>query len=133
MALFLFSVGQQRLASHRVRQLAFGRGRWVLDNLKAKGQRINPLSGLKRMFGPQGLVEMGKGLLKVALLGSIAGAWWWTSMETVIGLGRGNLSAQLSAAWHSIVSLIVDERKAFADEKSSALLRHCSTFRLSKW
>jgi len=87
-------------------QLAFGRGRWVLDNLKAKGQRINPLSGLKRMFGPQGLVEMGKGLLKVALLGSIAGAWWWTSMETVIGLGRGNLSAQLSAAWHSIVSLI---------------------------
>ncbi|MEC7625026.1 MAG: EscU/YscU/HrcU family type III secretion system export apparatus switch protein, partial [Pseudomonadota bacterium] len=33
-------------------QLGFGRGRWVLDNLKAKGQRINPLSGLKRMFGP---------------------------------------------------------------------------------
>ena len=80
-------------------QLGFGRGRWVLDNLKAKGQRINPLSGLKRMFGPQGL-------LKIALLGSIAAAWWWNSMETVIGLGRGNLSAQLSAAWYAIISLI---------------------------
>ena len=65
-------------------QLAFGRGRWVVDNLKAKGQRINPLSGLKRMFGPQGLIEMGKGLLKIALLGSIAAWWWWTSMETVV-------------------------------------------------
>ena len=81
-------------------QLAFGRGRWVVDNLKAKGQRINPL------FGPQGLIEMGKGLLKIALLGSIAAWWWWTSMETVVGLGRGNLSAQLSAAWHAIISLI---------------------------
>lgn len=89
-----------------ISQLAFGRGRWVGENLKAKGQRINPLSGLKRMFGPQGLIEMGKGLLKITLLGSIALAWWWTSMETVIGLGRGNLSAQLSAAWHAVISLI---------------------------
>lgn len=89
-----------------VSQLAFGRGRWVVDNLKAKGQRINPLSGLKRMFGPQGLMEMGKGLLKITLLGGIAAAWWWNSMEMIIGLGRGNLSAQLTAAWHSIVSLV---------------------------
>ena len=89
-----------------ITQLSFGRGRWVVQNLKAKGQRVNPLSGLKRMFGPQGLIEMGKGLLKVTLLGSIAALWWWTSMETVVGLGRGNLSAQLTAAWHAIVSLI---------------------------
>ena len=89
-----------------ITQLGFGRGRWVADNLKAKGQRINPLQGLKRMFGPQGLIEMGKGILKIILLGAIAAAWWWTSMETVIGLGRGNLSAQLTAAWQAIVSLI---------------------------
>ncbi len=89
-----------------ITQLSFGRGRWVVQNLKAKGQRVNPLSGLKRMFGPQGLIEMGKGLLKVTLLGSIAALWWWNSMETVVGLGRGNLSAQLTAAWHAIVSLI---------------------------
>lgn len=89
-----------------VSQLAFGRGRWVTDNLKAKGQRVNPLSGLKRMFGPQGLVEMGKGLLKIALLGSIAVIWWWNNLEMIVGLGRGNLSAQLAAAWHAIVSLV---------------------------
>lgn len=89
-----------------ITQLGFGRGRWVAENLKAKGKRINPLSGLKRMFGPQGLIEMGKGILKIILLGAIAAAWWWNSMETIIGLGRGNLSAQLSAAWYSIISLV---------------------------
>jgi len=78
----------------------------VADNLKAKGQRINPINGLKRMFGPQGLIEMGKGILKVLLLGSIAAGWWWVNMEAIIGLGRGNLAAQLSAAWGSIISLI---------------------------
>ncbi|KWV94100.1 MULTISPECIES: flagellar biosynthesis protein FlhB [unclassified Erythrobacter] len=89
-----------------ITQLSFGRGRWVIGNLKAKGQRINPLQGLKRMFGPQGLIEMGKGILKIILLGAIAAVWWWTSMETIIGLGRGNLSAQLTAAWYSIISLV---------------------------
>ena len=89
-----------------ITQLGFGRGRWVAENLKAKGKRINPLSGLKRMFGPQGLIEMGKGILKIILLGAIAAAWWWNSMETIIGLGRDNLSAQLSAAWYSIISLV---------------------------
>ena len=89
-----------------ISQLAFGRGRFVTDNLKPKGNRINPLNGLKRMFGPQGLIEMGKGFLKIILLGAIALWWWYSSMETLIGLGRGNLSAQLSAAWDAIVSLI---------------------------
>lgn len=87
-------------------QLGFGRGRWVGANLAAKGSRINPLSGLKRMFGPTGLIEMGKGLLKIVLLGAIAFAWWWSSIDMIIGLGRGSLSVQLGAAWDAIVSLV---------------------------
>lgn len=87
-------------------QLGFGRGRWVAKNLAAKGSRINPLSGLKRMFGPTGLIEMGKGLLKIVLLGAIAFVWWKSSIDTMIGLGRGSLSVQLGAAWDATVSLI---------------------------
>ncbi|OBX18846.1 flagellar biosynthesis protein [Erythrobacter sp. QSSC1-22B] len=87
-------------------QLSFGRGRWVVGNLATKGSRINPLSGLKRMFGPTGLIEMAKGLLKVVLLGAIALAWWWSSIDTVVGLGRGSLELQLAAAWKAVVSLI---------------------------
>ncbi len=36
-----------------------------------KGNRINPLSGLKRMFSMNSLVELGKGWLKVLLLGGV--------------------------------------------------------------
>lgn len=39
--------------------------------MSPKGSRINPASGLKRIFGPQGWVELGKSLLKVVLLGAI--------------------------------------------------------------
>ncbi|GAB5348456.1 EscU/YscU/HrcU family type III secretion system export apparatus switch protein [Alteriqipengyuania sp. 357] len=88
-------------------QLAFGRGRFVVKNLEFKHTRINPASGLKRMFGPNGLIEMGKGLLKITLLGAIAGLWWYNSYENLLGLGRGNLSSQLTTAWWSVISLFV--------------------------
>lgn len=94
------------LALALISQLGFGQGRWVPDNLAFKGSRINPLSGLKRMFGLTGLIEMGKGLLKVSLLGAIAYPWGSRWFETIVGLGAGNLSQQLTAAWGAVTSLV---------------------------
>lgn len=94
------------LALALVSQLGFGQGRWVAENLAFKGSRINPLSGLKRMFGLTGLIEMGKGLLKVSLLGAIAYAWGARWFDTIAGLGAGNLSQQLTAAWGAVTSLV---------------------------
>ena len=56
-------------------QLGFGEGRWVGENVLPKASRLNPLSGLKRMFGLSGWIEIGKGLAKVTLLGAIAWVW----------------------------------------------------------
>ena len=90
-----------------VTQLGFGgEGRWVNENLEWKGSRINPLSGLKRMFGPTGWIEMGKGILKVLLLGVIAWFWGRAWLDTIMGLGSGNLSQQLTAAWGAVISLL---------------------------
>ena len=89
-----------------VSQLGFGSGRWVPENLAFKGSRLNPLSGLKRMFGPTGWIEMGKGLLKVGLLGTIAYAWGRSWLGTIVNLGGGNLSQQLSAGWEALTSLL---------------------------
>lgn len=87
-------------------QLLFGEGRFQLGNLTPKASRINPASGLKRMFGPQGLIELGKGLLKIALLGAIA-AWWARGhIPELIGLGRSDLQAQLSAGWDAAKLLV---------------------------
>lgn len=87
-------------------QLLLGEGRFVPQNLRPKGNRLNPMNGLKRMFGPQGMIELGKSLLKLALLGSIAAYWISITLESLLGLGRGSLKAQLAFAWEAGGSLI---------------------------
>lgn len=87
-------------------QMAMGKGRWVTKNLNLKASRINPLSGLKRMFGPTGLIEMGKGILKILLLGAIAALWATAWGEEILGLGRGNLSEQIGTARSAGLSLL---------------------------
>lgn len=42
-----------------------------------KASRVNPASGLKRIFGPQGWIELGKSLLKVILLTVIGYYMLW--------------------------------------------------------
>lgn len=67
-----------------VSQAGLGSFRFNGSLLQPKFSRINPGSGLKRLFGPTGWIELGKSLLKVALLGSI-GAWlmWKTAQPTL--------------------------------------------------
>jgi flagellar biosynthetic protein FlhB len=90
-----------------VSQLSFGgEGRWIGSNLAPKGSRLSPMSGLKRMFGMNGWIEMAKGIAKVALLGTIA--WSWSSgwIGDLSRLGRGDLLGQLAYGWHAIVVLL---------------------------
>ena len=99
-------LGGAVLLASLVSQLGFGEGRWLGGNLAPKASRINPMSGLKRMFGPTGWIEMVKGLAKVALLGTIAWVWGKDRIETLAGLGRGDLFDQLAWGWNAIVTLL---------------------------
>lgn len=87
-------------------QLGAGGGAFIGGNLAPKASRLNPLNGLKRMFGAQGAIEIGKGLLKVALLGTIVYAWSRGRLAEMTQLGRGDLSGQLGYAWASLSSLL---------------------------
>lgn len=52
-----------------------------------KGDKLNPLSGIKRIFGMQGLVELGKSMAKVVLLGAV-GVWLvWDRAAGIMRLG----------------------------------------------
>lgn len=102
----IFAIGLAVMVITVGSQLLLGEGRFVPQNFKPKGSRINPLSGLKRIFGVQGLIELGKSILKLALLGAISGYWIWTNLEALLGLGRGSLEAQLAFAWDASVTLI---------------------------
>lgn len=55
-------------------------GGWLMtfESMTPSLEKMNPLKGLKRMFGFKGLVELGKGIGKVAVVGS--SAWLVYSM-----------------------------------------------------
>lgn len=75
---------------------------WRDKALGFKGNRINPLSGLKRIFGPQGAIELVKSLAKVLLLGAIG--YWVVSgaMPAIMSLAQADLQAAIGLAGRSI-------------------------------
>ncbi len=69
-----------------------------LKAVQPKFDKINPINGFKRMFGPKALVELVKALLKFGL---VATALWFMLMshlEELVLLGRMGLEPALSLA-----------------------------------
>jgi flagellar biosynthesis protein FlhB len=87
-------------------QLLLGEGRFVPENIAFKGSRINPLSGLKRMLGLNALVELGKGLLKVILLGAIAWGWAAANLAPLMRLGTSDLAGQIGYGLDALSGLV---------------------------
>lgn len=88
--------------------LALGDGRWIGANLLPKGSRLDPIAGLKRMFGATGWIEAGKGLLKLVLLSTIAWFWGKSWLNDLMALGRGaSIGPQLALAWQALTGLLL--------------------------
>lgn len=65
-------------------------GGWSFS-LKAaafKAERLNPLKGIKRVFGANGLNELVKAMAKFSLVAVIAVSWLWYSTGDLLSLGR---------------------------------------------
>ena len=74
--------------------------------MKFKGNRINPISGLKRMFSIKALVELGKSILKVVLLFGIATTIIFQIMPGVINFSSLTLTKMLEVMRYVIPLLI---------------------------
>lgn len=67
---------------------------FVPKALKFKGERVNPIQGLKRLFSPRSMVELAKNMLKVGLVGAVA---YFTiksdymRLHSITGAGVGEL------------------------------------------
>lgn len=75
---------------------------WRGKALHFKGNRINPMSGLKRMFGMQGVTELGKALAKVLLLGTIG--YWLVmgALPAIMTMASNDLIAAVGLAGKEI-------------------------------
>ena len=79
-----------------------GSAGWRGKALHFKGNRLNPMSGLKRMFGMQGVTELGKALAKVLLLGTI-GYWLvQASLPAIMTMASTDLMAAIGLAGKEI-------------------------------
>jgi flagellar biosynthetic protein FlhB len=56
---------------------------WTFDPLKPKFNRISPGAGFKRIFGLQAFGRFGKGLLKIGIVGVVAGVALWGERDRV--------------------------------------------------
>ncbi|MFE1600868.1 flagellar biosynthesis protein FlhB [Methylobacterium sp. ID0610] len=50
---------------------------WTTEMLGAKWERVSPMAGLRRLFGPEAWFQFGKGVVKIALVGTVAGLVLW--------------------------------------------------------
>ena len=57
-------------------------------NFGFKASRMNPLAGLGRIFGMQGLIELGKALLKVTLVGAVGAGALWHFSNSIAAMGN---------------------------------------------
>lgn len=81
--------------------LAAGLTGGYLFSLKAaapKASKLNPMVGLKRMFGTHALVELSKALLKFTLVTVVLWLSVMSNLDTLIQLGRMGLEPALQTA-----------------------------------
>lgn len=75
---------------------------WRGKALEIKGNRINPMTGIKRIFGPQGLIELVKSLAKVLLLGTIGYYLVAHSLSAIVTMASTDLNAAIGLAGRAI-------------------------------
>ncbi len=99
-------VGVPMLVVVLATQFAVGGINFAPKALSFKSNRINPLSGLKRMFSLKSLVELGKALLKVGLLFASAIGVIYYLLPQILRITDGSLKSGLELTQSSFPLLI---------------------------
>lgn len=96
---------------------------WSVDALMPKLSRISPMAGMKRMFSKQAVVNLVKGLLKLAIVGAVFVALMWPQrhrFETMVTIApeallplTRTLALQLFGAVVAVLALIAAADYAF--------------------
>ena len=72
-----------------------------------KPDKLNPLAGMKRIFGINGLIELGKSIAKVVLLGAV-GAWLLLHQSrSLLGLSSQSIEPALASVGNSFVFAVL--------------------------
>jgi len=87
--------------------LLMGGWNFSTEALEPKFSKLNPLSGIKKIFGIQGVVELIKAIIKVILIGFVAWNLFKLYFEDFMALSRLNLEQALSRTGDMIVMSVL--------------------------
>ena len=80
--------------------LMLGGWSFSLDQISFKGERLDPIAGIKRIFSARGLMELVKALAKFLVVSVIAVIFMWSNADEFLHLGREPFYQGLThAAW----------------------------------
>ena len=103
---FILLIGLPMIAVVLATQFAVGGINFAPKAANFKGSKINPISGLKRMFSLKSLVELAKNLLKVFLLVTSAVVVLYYLMPGILRITDGSLKAGLEHIQNSFPILV---------------------------
>ncbi len=87
-------------------QLAVGGINFAPKAVSFKGNKINPIKGLKRIFSVKGLVELGKSVLKVVLLVGLSTIIIYIMLPQLLMISHGSLNSALEVMYYAFPFLI---------------------------
>ncbi len=88
---FLILIAIAVLASVSLGGLAFS-----MQALAPKFNKLNPITGMKRVFSLKGLMELVKALLKFMFIATVTGGILWLSIGDLIGLSQMEIAPALA-------------------------------------
>jgi flagellar biosynthetic protein FlhB len=103
----LLVLGGAILAAAAIGQALTGGLSFTGGLLAPKLERMNPLKGLGRLFGPEGLIELAKALAKAILLLGLSAWLLWRDLPLLLGLSAMPLQAAIPAAATAAVQLLL--------------------------
>ncbi|MBN3571280.1 flagellar biosynthesis protein FlhB [Burkholderia cenocepacia] len=79
-------------------------GGWLISQktFELKFDRLNPISGLGRIFSIQGPIQLGMSIAKTLVVGGIGGIAIWRSKDELLGLATQPLGVALPDALHLV-------------------------------
>jgi flagellar biosynthetic protein FlhB len=106
------------LAAVVAASLAGGRAQhpflWTTDPLGPQWSRVSPMAGFKRLFGLEAVLNLVKGLVKVLLVGIVAGAILWFDRDRLEASARIEPAALLPVTLGLSLRLLAGVLAAYA-------------------
>lgn len=78
---------------------------WLPDKLIPDWNRINPLSGLQRIFSILNASRLGFGLIKIGLVVGLLAMGVWSRWDEILALGGASLETVSQFVWQTMISL----------------------------